>query len=190
MTTSPPGFGKKGYGADRASDQVAIRWSWPSDIRSVSERFLVAVETDGPEYAGLLGSRARDRLRVEQLELLGWRPVRVWTTDLYRDPAREVARIVAAVRDARRPSRSDEDTPSEDHRRARMPQATDPSVVAPAHVARSSNPRASEAAGDDDGGCAAAPSRRATTRTVAGENPPTKAAHELWLQEQRPPHWE
>ncbi|MGV1010053.1 MAG: DNA helicase [Dermatophilaceae bacterium] len=83
---------------------------------SVGARFLVAVESDGPEYAGVLGSRARDRLRVEQLELLGWRPVRVWTTDLYRDPAREVARIVAAVRDARRATRADEGPSAEDDR--------------------------------------------------------------------------
>lgn len=59
---------------------------------------LVAVESDGPGYAAIPATRDRDRLRVEQLERLGWRHVRVWSTDLFRDPAREVSRIVAAAR--------------------------------------------------------------------------------------------
>lgn len=156
--------------------------------RSVSERFLVAVETDGPEYAGLLGSRARDRLRVEQLELLGWHPLRVWTTDLYRDPAREVARIVAAVRDARRPNRSDEDNPSADPPSADT-SGDHPSVVAPApgqvlepasaggsRRRRRRLRRSAQQTSDD-------------TDRGWGETP-DEAAHELWLQEQRPPHWE
>lgn len=63
---------------------------------------LVAVESDGPAYAGMSSTRERERLRVEQLERLGWRHVRVWSTDLYRDPARDVARVVAAATEGRR----------------------------------------------------------------------------------------
>src|SRR5690349_2858640 len=58
---------------------------------------LVAVETDGPAYAAMRSSRDRDRLRGEQLGRLGWMHVRVWSTDLFRDPARDVARVNAAV---------------------------------------------------------------------------------------------
>ncbi|MEO6413169.1 MAG: AAA domain-containing protein [Pedococcus sp.] len=61
---------------------------------------LVAVETDGPAYASMRSSRDRDRLRGEQLGRLGWMHVRVWTTDLFRDPARDVARVNAAVQQA------------------------------------------------------------------------------------------
>jgi len=61
---------------------------------------LVAVETDGPEYAAMRSTRDRDRLRGEQLERLGWEHVRVWTTDLFRDPARDVSRVHAAVQRA------------------------------------------------------------------------------------------
>lgn len=61
---------------------------------------LVAVETDGPAYAAMRSSRDRDRLRGEQLGRLGWMHVRVWTTDLFRDPARDVARVNAAVQQA------------------------------------------------------------------------------------------
>ncbi|SES45887.1 AAA domain-containing protein [Pedococcus cremeus] len=56
---------------------------------------LVAVESDGPAYAAMRSTRDRDRLRGEQLGRLGWEHVRVWSTDLFRDPARDVARVVA-----------------------------------------------------------------------------------------------
>jgi very-short-patch-repair endonuclease len=57
----------------------------------------VAVESDGPAYAAVPTSRERDRLRAEQLTRLGWVHQRVWSTDVFRDPAREVARIDLAV---------------------------------------------------------------------------------------------
>jgi very-short-patch-repair endonuclease len=65
-------------------------------------RVLVAVETDGPRYAALRSTRDRDRLRPEQLERLGWTHLRVWSTDLFRDPGRELARILRVVRDDER----------------------------------------------------------------------------------------
>ncbi|MGL4746047.1 MAG: DUF559 domain-containing protein, partial [Dermatophilaceae bacterium] len=57
-------------------------------------RLLLAVESDGPRYASAPSTRDRDRLRAEHLSRLGWRHLRVWSTDLYRDPAREVARVL------------------------------------------------------------------------------------------------
>ena len=65
-------------------------------------RVLVAVETDGPGYAAMTSTRDRDRLRIEQLRRLGWEHVRIWSTDLFRDPARDVARVTAALRGASR----------------------------------------------------------------------------------------
>lgn len=60
-------------------------------------RVLVAVETDGPRYAEISGARDRDRLRIEQLRRLGWEHLRVWSTDLFHDPAADVALVAAAV---------------------------------------------------------------------------------------------
>ncbi len=164
---------------------------------SVGERFLVAVETDGPEYAGLGGTRARDRLRVEQLKRLGWAPLRVWTTDLYRDPAREVARIIGTVREARRAGRAGEDKPGADapaatpnQDRTTPEQDAGPDSASPAASGEAPAPvsvagsrrrrrrlrRTAEQSGDD---------------TDRGWSEATDdAAHEVWLQEQRPPHWE
>ncbi|HEU5144638.1 MAG TPA: AAA domain-containing protein, partial [Dermatophilaceae bacterium] len=65
-------------------------------------RVLIAVETDGPRYAALRSTRDRERLRPEQLERLGWKHIRVWSTDLFRDPGREIARILRVVRDDER----------------------------------------------------------------------------------------
>ena len=57
----------------------------------------LAVESDGPQYAAMRTTRDRDRLRAEQLERLGWRHLRVWSTDVFRDPARDVSRILEAA---------------------------------------------------------------------------------------------
>ncbi len=65
-------------------------------------RMMLAVESDGPQYAAMRTTRDRDRLRAEQLERLGWQHVRVWSTDVFRDPARDLSRILeaAGVREA------------------------------------------------------------------------------------------
>ncbi|MDE9364234.1 AAA domain-containing protein [Luteipulveratus sp. YIM 133132] len=63
-----------------------------------SGEMLVVVETDGPVYADTAGVRERDRLRIEQLRRLGWAHERVWSVDVFRDPARDVARILDTVR--------------------------------------------------------------------------------------------
>ncbi|WP_249138811.1 AAA domain-containing protein [Phycicoccus avicenniae] len=60
-------------------------------------RLLVAVETDGPDYARSASRRDRDRLRAEQLQRRGWTHLRVWSTDVFRDPARDVSRVLAAA---------------------------------------------------------------------------------------------
>ncbi|GAA2020354.1 hypothetical protein GCM10009740_05940 [Terrabacter terrae] len=67
-------------------------------------RALIAVETDGERYAALRSTRDRDRLRPEQLARLGWVHERVWSTDVFRDPAREIARIVTLARTASPPA--------------------------------------------------------------------------------------
>jgi very-short-patch-repair endonuclease len=64
------------------------------------ERFAVAV--DGDVHAPVHGQApGRDdvRLRHEQLVRMGWVPVPVRSTDVFTDPAREVARVLAALRE-------------------------------------------------------------------------------------------
>jgi hypothetical protein len=65
------------------------------------DRLLLAVETDGPTYRAAGTVRDRDRLRPAQLERLGWRVHRIWSTDWFRDPQGETSRVVARVEAAR-----------------------------------------------------------------------------------------
>ena len=50
-----------------------------------SGRYLLAVECDGATYHRSASARDRDRLRQLVLEGLGWRILRVWSTDWWRD---------------------------------------------------------------------------------------------------------
>ena len=133
-------------------------------------RLLVAVEADGPGYAAIPSTRDRDRLRVEQLRRLGWRHVRVWTTDLFRDPVRDVARVVAAVSDAT-PQQDAAPAPAADHGAS----AADPGAPAADLAAPAPAVAATRAPDDSDVGW--------------GEVADGGVDRDRWLQEQRPPHW-
>jgi very-short-patch-repair endonuclease len=64
-------------------------------------RYLLGIECDGAAYHSGLWARDRDRLRQQVLEDQGWILRRVWSADWLRDPAGELARIEAALEDAR-----------------------------------------------------------------------------------------
>ena len=49
-------------------------------------RYLAGVECDGATYHGSPSARDRDRTRHAILEHLGWKLVRLWSTDYFRDP--------------------------------------------------------------------------------------------------------
>lgn len=85
---------RRGYGVGRHRIQLVV------DDPARTDRPLLAIDTDAYPTRGLLG-RDHVRLRAEQLSRLGWVPVMVWTTVVFRDPAREVARIVGLARQGR-----------------------------------------------------------------------------------------
>ena len=51
------------------------------------------MEADGASYRDSGSVRDRDRLRKEHLERLGWRFHRLWSTNWFRDPDAEVAKL-------------------------------------------------------------------------------------------------
>jgi very-short-patch-repair endonuclease len=59
--------------------------------------YILGVECDGATYHSSKSARDRDRLRQDVLEGLNWRIYRVWSTDWYRDPEREFARLVDRI---------------------------------------------------------------------------------------------
>ncbi len=64
----------------------------------VPDEYMLGIETDGPLYVSGETVRARDRLRDEVLNDLGWRLHRVWSSDWIRNPARELSRVEDAIR--------------------------------------------------------------------------------------------
>jgi very-short-patch-repair endonuclease len=57
-------------------------------------RFVLAIECDGASYHSSPTARDRDRLRQTQLENLGWRFHRIWSTDWFMRKDDEVRRTV------------------------------------------------------------------------------------------------
>lgn len=67
----------------------------------VPGRYLLGIECDGATYHSAKSARDRDRLRQDVLEKLGWRIHRIWSTDWFRDPDREIDRVASAIEAAR-----------------------------------------------------------------------------------------
>jgi very-short-patch-repair endonuclease len=63
-------------------------------------RFVLAIECDGASYHSSYTARDRDRLRQQQLESLGWRFHRIWSTDWFMRKEAEVQRAMGAFQAA------------------------------------------------------------------------------------------
>lgn len=59
-------------------------------------RYVLAIECDGASYHAAPTARDRDRLRQQQLEALGWRFCRIWSTDWFLRRDEEVQRVLQA----------------------------------------------------------------------------------------------
>jgi hypothetical protein len=64
-------------------------------------RYLLGLICDGKAYDSAASATDRDRLRTQVLELFGWNLYQVWSADWYRNPARELARLLAAIEQAK-----------------------------------------------------------------------------------------
>lgn len=62
--------------------------------------FLAGIECDGATYHRGATARDRDRLRQVVLEGLGWRIMRIWSTDWWTNAARECERLHVALVEA------------------------------------------------------------------------------------------
>jgi very-short-patch-repair endonuclease len=69
---------------------------------SMPGRYVLGVECDGATYHRAATARDRDKLRQSVLEGLGWTMHRIWSTDWWRNPDREVHRVLQAVENAQR----------------------------------------------------------------------------------------
>ncbi len=62
--------------------------------------FVLAIEADGATYHSSATARDRDRIRQEQLENLGWRFHRIWSTEWFVRREESIKRAVVAWRDS------------------------------------------------------------------------------------------
>ncbi|HEX6338554.1 MAG TPA: DUF4011 domain-containing protein [Jiangellaceae bacterium] len=79
-----------GYGGGTGAIEVAVRHPLRRD------RFVLAIETDGPAYAALPIAQQQSRIRRDMLVRLGWSVHRVWSAAWAADPDGENARLVDA----------------------------------------------------------------------------------------------
>lgn len=66
-----------------------------------TRRYAAGIECDGATYHGAATVRDRDRIREEVLRGLGWKILRVWSTDWIRDPERALEVLVEGIERAR-----------------------------------------------------------------------------------------
>ena len=66
--------------------------------------YLAGIECDGATFHSSLSARDRDRLRQEQLEALGWRIYRVWSTDWFANPDKETEKMIEWLDERRKTS--------------------------------------------------------------------------------------
>lgn len=76
-------------------------------------RYLLGIECDGAAYHSARSARDRDRLRQQVLEGIGWRIHRIWSTDWFRNPERELKRVVEAIEKAKQSFYLEEDPADE-----------------------------------------------------------------------------
>jgi len=60
-------------------------------------RYLLGIECDGAAYHSSRYARDRDRLRQSILESRGWKIYRIWSTDWFYKPEREIERLKEAI---------------------------------------------------------------------------------------------
>jgi len=73
--------------------------------------FLAGIECDGATYHSFKVARDRDRMRQRVLERLGWKILRIWSTDWWQDPTYEIDRIHNQLKDQLALEKSHDDIP-------------------------------------------------------------------------------
>lgn len=64
-------------------------------------RAILGIQCDGPAYQRARWARDRDRLRDSLLRDRGWRLHRLWSPDWFHRPQEEIAKLLAAIEEAR-----------------------------------------------------------------------------------------
>ncbi len=84
-----PQYGASGYRLDFAAQHP-----------TQPGQFVLAIECDGASYHSAPTARDRDRLRQQQLEAIGWRFHRIWSTDWFLHREQQIELAVEAWQEA------------------------------------------------------------------------------------------
>ena len=79
-------------------------------------RYLLGIECDGATYHRSQTARDRDKLREMVLRQLGWEIHRVWSTDWWENPQREIEMVEKALEKARAAAKKAETSKAEPQR--------------------------------------------------------------------------
>lgn len=122
--------------------------------------FLAGIECDGATYHSAPSARDRDRVRHIVLEQLGWRLLRIWSTDFFLDERTSVAKLDANLRHLLEEDRKKAAQASaEAEARAEAEAAAEAATAADAGRtrARRPEPEMAEAQAESDPGAARSP---------------------------------
>jgi very-short-patch-repair endonuclease len=72
----------------------------------VPGKYLVGIECDGDTYQRAATARDRDKLRHLILEGLGWKIIRIWSTDWWHDREQQKAKLLEKIEKPKRSKRS------------------------------------------------------------------------------------
>ena len=67
-----------------------------------SSKYILGIECDGANFHSAKSTRERDVMRQEFLEGRGWKIERIWSTNWWKDPQKEIDRIVSRIEDIRK----------------------------------------------------------------------------------------
>ncbi len=90
-------LGRRGYDCDMQVGVSGYRIDLGVRHPDNPGTFLAGIECDGARYHSSRSARDRDRLRGDVLAGLGWRLLRVWSTDWFDDPETQTDRLVKAL---------------------------------------------------------------------------------------------
>lgn len=113
-------------------------------------RYLLGIECDGRAYHAGATARDRDRLRQVVLEGLGWRLHRIWSTDWWINPEREVEKLLARLEAEL--AREEEEAAPEPEVAPEAPDAADDDVAFSITTEGEAQPRQAGPAGAPAGG--------------------------------------
>ncbi|AUI49588.1 DUF4011 domain-containing protein [Arthrobacter crystallopoietes] len=156
----------------------------------------VALESDGTPQYRKMSVRERSRLRPQLLERLGWRPLTLWTIEVFADPEK-CAQLIGGYLGLQDPDQegtgrhvAKDDKPAE-RSADRQAGGTDNSADATEGAGAQAEPKDQQ---PQTRKAAAAALRGSAIPDRAKEDDPrawgdNREDRDAWLKEQRPPHW-